>query len=73
MRIIKEGFVTEDLEYEATCKRCKTVFVFQRKEANYGNDYRLTGEDCPTGSALVINCPLCRHQVFRYLEIGEMH
>ena len=51
MKIIKEGRLVEDEEFEAHCPKCKTVFSFFRKEAKSCSDQR-------DGRYLEVRCPL---------------
>lgn len=56
IRIIKEGRLPENDTYRCTCRHCKTVFEFQKKDAKSGYDQR-------DGSWMTINCPLCSKNV----------
>lgn len=58
MKIITKGSLPELKTYRATCRNCKTVFEFLKKEAIFVNDQR-------DGSFLKVQCPLeeCKNEV----------
>ena len=53
MKIIKRGELPQNKTYQTKCRRCKTVFEFEKNEAQPFND---RGE-----MVLVIDCPVCKH------------
>lgn len=59
MRIIKEGKLPGEKLYVTSCRSCKTVFEFTRKESKMVYDQR-------DGDFLQIQCPLdgCNQKVF---------
>lgn len=50
MNIIKAGKLPEEKQYQTTCDRCKTIFTFKQKEAEYVSDQR-------DGDFLKVKCP----------------
>jgi uncharacterized protein with PIN domain len=55
MRIIKQGKLPEEKEYECTCRYCKTEFAFRQGEAETVYDQR-------DGNSLKILCPTCKRE-----------
>lgn len=55
VRIIKEGKLPEEKEYEVECQICKTLFSFKRGEAKY--------DSWRNEAYLSIKCPLCNRTV----------
>ena len=53
MKIIERGELPQNKTYQTKCHRCKTVFEFEKNEAQPFND---RGE-----MVLVIDCPVCKH------------
>ena len=59
MRIIKRGEVPNST-IKAKCKRCHTVFEFEKSEAKYTYDQR-------EGTSIYqIQCPICGEWYFKY-------
>lgn len=57
MKIIKQGKLPEEKEYQAKCSNCKTEISFKRKEATYVPCQR-------DGDSLTIGCPLCKQTIW---------
>ena len=53
MKIIERGELPQNKIYQTKCHRCKTVFEFEKNEAQLFND---RGD-----MVLVINCPVCKN------------
>lgn len=53
MKIIKQGSLPEEREYQISCRNCGTVFEFTRKEAELNIDQR-------EGNYLKVDCPYCK-------------
>lgn len=52
MKIIKRGHDPLTETHRAVCRKCETVFEFDRKETTYVPDQR-------DGDFLQIDCPVC--------------
>ena len=52
MKIIERGELPQNKTYQAKCHRCKTIFEFEKHEAQPFND---RGE-----MVLAIDCPVCK-------------
>ena len=53
MKIIKRGELPKNKVYQLVCHQCKTLFEFEKHEAQLFND---RGD-----MVLVINCPVCKN------------
>lgn len=61
MRIITEGKIPPAIEYEATCKHCETVFVFEEKETELHKvPYSRDPRECDYRTIL---CPYCHKEI----------
>lgn len=58
MKIIIQGRLPEDRIFRSTCTHCRTVYEYNRMEANFVSNAR--NEDY-----LVTNCPLCDNKVYQ--------
>lgn len=54
MKIIKQGSLPEERDYQIGCRNCGTVFEFARKEAELVIDQR-------EGNYLKVHCPHCKN------------
>ena len=52
MKIIKQGELPKNKVYQLVCHQCKTIFEFEKHEAQLFND---RGD-----MVLVIDCPVCK-------------
>lgn len=63
MKIISQGSHPAQLKYRCTCRKCGTVFEFEKQEALYMTDQR-------DGDYLLINCPTCSATAYVDVTLG---
>ena len=61
MKVIRPGVLPENVEIESTCRYCKCLFSYTKKEAFYRSDQR-------DGDYLEISCPTCARPVTLSVE-----